>query len=217
MNIYESMTSVLADIDHIGKDKKSQQGYAYRGVDQVLNTLQPLFAKHKIFCTPEVLEVVGREERQTKSGGTQTYSILRVKYTFYAEDGSSVSAVVIGEAMDSGDKSMNKCMSVAFKYACFQSLCIPTEETTLDPDDKSEELKPKKPDKPSRLPPAPETLPPWETPTNDQLEELQMFGGTLADVAKWKKKQISAVSHDDVEAALKIKRAVKEANDQDGN
>ena len=42
-------------------------------------------------------------------------------------------AVVQGEGMDSGDKSSNKAMSVAFKYACFQVFCIPTEEMK-DPD-----------------------------------------------------------------------------------
>ena len=35
--------------------------------------------------------------------------------------------------MDSGDKATNKAMSVAFKYACFQVFCIPTEDMT-DPD-----------------------------------------------------------------------------------
>jgi hypothetical protein len=136
-NIYESMTAILGDVDAITKDKKTESGsiYKYRGVDQVLNTLHPLFAKYKVFCIPEVLEVVGREDRTTSNDKKVIYSVLRVKYTFFAEDGSSVSAIVMGEGMDSGDKSMNKCMSVAFKYACFQTLCIPTEETTQDPDD----------------------------------------------------------------------------------
>ena len=71
------------------------------------------------------------------------YKVLKIKYTFYAEDGSNVSAVVVGEAMDSGDKVSNKCMSVAYKYACFQVLSIPTEETIADPDEKNEELKPR--------------------------------------------------------------------------
>ena len=100
--------------------------------------------KNRIFVSPEVLEHT-REERVTKSGSVLTYSILRIKYTFYAEDGSSVSAVVIGEGMDSGDKSSNKAMSVAFKYACFQALCIPTEEMK-DPDGETpEQIKPKTP------------------------------------------------------------------------
>ena len=64
----------------------------------------------------------------SQKGGTLIYSICRIKYTFYAEDGSNVSAVVIGEGMDSGDKATNKAMSIAFKYACFQVFCIPTEE-----------------------------------------------------------------------------------------
>ena len=35
--------------------------------------------------------------------------------------------------MDSGDKASNKALSIAFKYACFQVFCIPTEEMK-DPD-----------------------------------------------------------------------------------
>ena len=56
-----------------------------------------------------------------------------MRYTFYAKDGSSVQCVVVGEGMDSGDKATNKAMSIAFKYACFQVFCIPTEEMK-DPD-----------------------------------------------------------------------------------
>lgn len=145
MNVFESIAAVQADVEFIGKDKKVTNGnYKYRGVDQVLNTLHPLFAKHKLFAVPEVLEVLFRELRQTKSGGEVVYQALKVRYTFYAEDGTSLSAIVVGEAMDSGDKVSNKCMSVAYKYACFQTLSIPTEETTQDPDEVKEELLPSK-------------------------------------------------------------------------
>ncbi|MFR5902744.1 MAG: ERF family protein [Neglectibacter timonensis] len=143
--IYSAMASAMSEIGAIGKEKvNGQQGFKYRGVDDVMNALQPVLVKNRIFVSPEVLEHT-REERVTKSGSVLTYSILRIKYTFYAEDGSSVSAVVIGEGMDSGDKSSNKAMSVAFKYACFQALCIPTEEMK-DPDGETpEQIKPKTP------------------------------------------------------------------------
>lgn len=146
MNIYESIAAIQSDVEFIGKDKTTQSGskFKYRGVDQVLNTLHPLFAKHKVFAVPEVLEILTREERSTNSGNKVLYEVLKVKYTFFAEDGTSVSAVVVGEAMDSGDKVSNKCMSVAYKYACFQLLSIPTEETMADPDDSNEQLKPTK-------------------------------------------------------------------------
>ena len=45
--------------------------------------------------------------------------------------------------MDSGDKATNKAMSIAFKYACFQVFCIPTEEM-VDPDKESHEVTPAK-------------------------------------------------------------------------
>lgn len=145
MNIFESIAAVQADVDFIGKDKQTTSGsrFNYRGVDQVLNTLHPLFAKHKVFVVPNVLEIITREQRKTQSGGEVTYQVVKVQYTFYAEDGTSLSAVVIGEAMDSGDKVSNKCMSVAYKYACFQVLSIPTEETTADPDDRDDDLAPR--------------------------------------------------------------------------
>lgn len=131
--IFEAINKVIADCPAIGKNQRNQQqGFMYRGVDMVMNTFQPLFAKHCIFVVPEVLDS-HREERQTARGGNLIYSVLKVRYTFYAADGSSVSAVVQGEGMDSADKSSNKAMSVAFKYALFQVFCIPTEEM-VDPD-----------------------------------------------------------------------------------
>lgn len=132
-NIYESIHAVMEEVGAIGKQKRNaQQGFLYRGIDDVMNALNPALINHRLFIVPEVLEH-RREERQTVKGGNLIYSVCRVKYTFYAEDGSHVEAVVVGEGMDSGDKASNKALSAAFKYACFQVFCIPTEEM-LDPD-----------------------------------------------------------------------------------
>lgn len=147
MNIYESITKIMSEVPAIGKEKTNlQQKFKYRGIDDVMNALQPLLAKHKVFIAPEVLEQT-REERDTKSGGTLIYSICKIKYTFYAEDGSSIVATTIGEGMDSGDKATNKAMAIAMKYALFQVFCIPTEEMK-DPDAETPpEIKPKAIDK----------------------------------------------------------------------
>lgn len=141
MNIYESIAAIIGEIPAVGKDKKAQ-GYNYRGIDDVMNAMQPLLAKYKLFIVPEVLEQK-REERTSKNGGLLIYSICKVKYTFYAEDSSNISAVVIGEAMDSSDKATNKAMSAAFKYALFQTFCIPTEEM-LDSEQDTHEPAPQK-------------------------------------------------------------------------
>ena len=143
--IYKAINKVMRSITAIAKDKRNQQqNFNYRGIDDVMNALKPLFDDAGVFIAPEVLSSV-REERQTKSGGNLIYTILRVRYWFFAEDGSFVTAVVQGEGMDSADKSSNKAEAIAMKYACFQVLCIPTEEMAqADPDGHSpEESKPR--------------------------------------------------------------------------
>lgn len=138
MNIYQSIAAIMQEIPAIGKEKRNkEQGFFYRGIDDVMNVLQPLLSKHKVFVVPEVMEHT-REERIAKSGRNLLYSILKIKYIFYAEDGSSVSAVVIGEGMDTADKASNKAMAVGMKYALFQAFCIPTEEM-VDPDGETPE------------------------------------------------------------------------------
>ena len=139
--IYKALASILGEIGSIGKDKKNtQQHFQYRGIDDVYNTLNPIMAKHKVFMTPEVIEKT-REERQSRSGGMLIYTMLKIKYTFWHEDGTSVSCVVEGEGMDSGDKSANKAMAIAHKYALLQTFCIPVEQT--DPDAESHEVVPR--------------------------------------------------------------------------
>lgn len=146
MRIYEAINQVMKDCGFIGKDSiNPQQKYKFRGIDAVMNALNPALIKNRVFVMPEVLDQT-REERQTKTGGLLIYSVVRVKYTFYADDGSSVSAVVVGEGMDSGDKATNKAMSAAFKYACFQTFCIPTEEMRDSEEDSPEPTPRKEPD-----------------------------------------------------------------------
>lgn len=138
MNIYESITKIMEEIPAIGKDQTNKtQGFKYRGIDDVMNTLQPLLSKNKVFIVPQILEQT-REERTTNKGGNLIYSICKIKYIFYAEDGTYIEAVTIGEGMDSGDKATNKAMAIAMKYALFQVFCIPTEEMK-DPDGETPE------------------------------------------------------------------------------
>lgn len=176
MNIFESITAIMQEIPAIGKEKKNQQqGFKYRGIDDVMNTLQPILSKHKVFVVPEVIDQA-REERVTNKGGTILYSMLKIRYTFYAEDGTSVSAVVIGESMDSGDKASNKAMAIAMKYAFFQVFCIPTEEMN-DPDAETPNpSRPKEPAIPARQKPG-YRLP----PQGDATVICERCGGQVMD------------------------------------
>lgn len=133
--IYAAINAAMKDIGYIGKERKNQQqGFMFRGIEQVMNTMKPVLEDHGIFIVPEVLETQ-REERTTIKGGNLIYTMHKIKFHFTATDGSEVCAITVGEAMDSADKSSNKAMSVAFKYACFQIFCIPTEEMAKDDPD----------------------------------------------------------------------------------
>jgi hypothetical protein len=140
-NIYQRIANAMVEIEAVGKNQQNQmQKFKFRGIDDLYNSLHPILANNKIFTVPDVLE--DREaEKQTKSGGTLVYRVLKIKYTCYTTDGSSISGIVIGEAMDSGDKAANKAMAVAHKYFLTQLFTIPYDNME-DPDKETYTLQP---------------------------------------------------------------------------
>lgn len=130
MKVYEKIAAITAEMSKIGIAKtsqNSQQNYMFRGIDAVYGALSPLLAKHGLCVLPRVMER-SVMERETRNGGALFYTTLKVEFDFVAaEDASKHTVCTVGEAMDSGDKSSNKAMSAAYKYACFQAFCIPTE------------------------------------------------------------------------------------------
>lgn len=130
MKIYECINAVQTELSATGitKDKKNQQqGYSFRGIDDVFNALSPLLAKHRLCILPRMLS---RDcaERTNKSGGALFYTTVEAEFDFVSvEDGSTHTVKTYGEAMDSADKSTNKAMSAAYKYAAFLAFAIPTE------------------------------------------------------------------------------------------
>lgn len=128
--VYKAIAAVQGEMarEGIGKDRRnSQQGYNFRGIDDVFNALSPLLSKHGLCILPRCIERT-QVERTSAKGGALFYTTVDVEFDFVAaEDGSTHTIRVPGEAMDSADKSTNKAMSAAYKYAAMQAFCIPTE------------------------------------------------------------------------------------------
>lgn len=128
--VYAAICAVMHDIGQTGisKDRKNQQqGYSFRGIDDVYNELNGLLSKHKLVMLPSI---VSRDqiERQSAKGGSLFYTTVTIDFKLVsAEDGSSDTIRTVGEAMDSADKSSNKAQSAAYKYAAMMVFCIPTE------------------------------------------------------------------------------------------
>ena len=56
-NIYQTINAVMEDVGAVGKNSKNQQqGFWFRGIDAVMNALNPAMTKHKLFIVPEILE-----------------------------------------------------------------------------------------------------------------------------------------------------------------
>jgi len=129
-SVYDCIGAVSRDIAQTGLAKtrsNAEQKYKFRGIDDVLNALSPLLAKHRLVILPRVLArtVV---ERTSRSGGALFYVTIEAEFDFVsAADGSTHIVKTYGEAMDSADKATNKAMSAAYKYAALLTFCIPTE------------------------------------------------------------------------------------------
>lgn len=128
--VYAAIAEVMGELAKVGigkNNKNTQQNYKFRGIDDVYNALAPLLAKTKLLILPRVLSRTVTE-RETKSGGVLFYVVLDAEFDFVsALDASKHTVRMVGEAMDSGDKASNKAMSAAYKYACMEAFCIPTE------------------------------------------------------------------------------------------
>lgn len=130
IEVYKSICAVQTELSKEGitkSRKNQQQGYNFRGIDEVYNAISPLLAKHNLCILPRMLSR-SQTERETQKGGVLFYTIVEAEFDFVsAEDGSKHTVKTYGEAMDSADKSTNKAMSAAYKYAAFQAFAIPTE------------------------------------------------------------------------------------------
>ncbi len=144
--VYAAIAEVMAELAKVGigkNNKNTQQGYKFRGIDDVYNALAPLLARTKLLILPRVLNRIVTE-RETKNGGVLFYVVLDAEFDFVAaEDASKHTVRVVGEAMDSGDKATNKAMSAAYKYACMEAFCIPTEGDN-DADSTTHEVTPRR-------------------------------------------------------------------------
>lgn len=126
--VYTAIAAVTAELATSGIAKgrsNTQEGYKFRGIDDIYNALSPLIARHKLCILPRIVERTCEERRGT-NGDPLFYVTLRAAFDFVsAEDGSKHVVETYGEAMDAGDKATAKAMSAAYKYAAVQTFCIP--------------------------------------------------------------------------------------------
>jgi hypothetical protein len=133
LSIAQALNEVMKAVGGIAKkDRNQAQGFNFRGIDSVVNAVSPQLQKFGVVVVPSVedysYDTVEIGRNRTAMGHVK----VKVTYTFIGASGDAIKTTVVGEAMDSGDKATAKAMSVAFRTALLQALCLPTDEP--DPD-----------------------------------------------------------------------------------
>ncbi len=135
-NIHEALSRAKLEIGVIGKDDENTfHHYAFRGIDAIVNTVGPVFARLGILTVPEH-RLISSEEVTSSGQSTKGYRVLiETTWTFsiHVDDEESyIVAQTLGEAIDYSDKAVNQAQRQSEKNALIQVLEIPTGET--DPD-----------------------------------------------------------------------------------
>lgn len=130
--IHQLMVEVMRGVGVVGKDQENEQfGYAFRGIDSVVNQVQPALVAAGVSMASRVV-AHETDTYVTKGGTTMRWALVVMGYTFVGPLGDTQEAEGIGEAADASDKAHMKAMQQAYKYALLQVLAIPTLEPDAD-------------------------------------------------------------------------------------
>lgn len=131
--IHAAIVAIMGEIGAVEKGRtNTSQNYKYRGIADLYKACQPLMAAHGVHVVPHAILESDVRERESRNGGLLTHIRQRILFRFYHTDGSWIPCETVGEAMDSGDKAANKCLSTAVKYALIVTFAIPEEDPTVD-------------------------------------------------------------------------------------
>lgn len=126
--IYRAINAITAEMARGGIAKSHtnpHDQYQYRSIDDVVNRLAPLFAKHRLCVLPRVLERIALDRNGARNELLVSV-VLKVAFDIVsAVDETRHTVEAFGEALDAGDKATSKAMSSAYKAAMLQTFCVP--------------------------------------------------------------------------------------------
>jgi hypothetical protein len=137
-SIFQIIPAIRAEAGALAATKSPQGGvpFPFRGIDGTINHLAPYLTKYGVVTVPKVLE---RTTTSREVGSkTVTQTDLLADFTFYAPDGSSITATTNGLAQDFADRSAAQAQSVAFRVALLQTFTLPTQQK--EPEETGEEV-----------------------------------------------------------------------------
>lgn len=181
LTLQEKISAITKEIGAIPKTKKpnSTVSYAFRGIDDVMNKLNPLLAHHGITLQNKVLAyTITPREYIKKIWNTDKeekkmcyYATVHIQLIF--SDGiSNETWEEVAMSEDHSDKALTQAMSMAYKYAITRKFCILTEDL-VDPDGLTPDRLKETPNQQQPNIPIPQPTTPPPT-TSDKLTDKDM-------------------------------------------
>lgn len=131
-DIHTAMARVYEKVSYVQKETKGGLGYSFASERAIIETLRPAMVENGIIVHVVEIRDVEREAFQTRNGGTSNRTTMLAVVRFaHAPSGTHIDVQALGEGVDVGDKSSNKAMTIALKYALRQTFML---ETGDDPD-----------------------------------------------------------------------------------
>ena len=131
-NVHEAIINVMNEVGYVQKTKAANLNYSFAGEVGLIKALRPEMVKQGLFLYPVATQQLARDTYETKNGTSMNTTVVQKTFRLcHAPSESYIDITVEGEGADTGDKSVNKAMTGAFKYALRQAFMI---ETGDDPD-----------------------------------------------------------------------------------
>ena len=201
-NIYEKMSAITNELSNVAKNLEvgyGQSKYNAVGEADILKAVKPLEAKYKVYSYPFSRTIVESGTIENAKGTKQLFERIEVIYRFVNIECPTdfIDITSYGDGLDVGDKSVGKAMTYADKYALMKAYKIITGD---DPDQHlSEGINNVK-----------QTIP---QATLDKAKSLNI---ELVDLASYLKKDVNALTNQDLLNAINQKEAYLKAHNKEG-
>jgi hypothetical protein len=133
MPLIEKLAKVMQGIKTLHEDEKHTQGWTFASVGSMYNAVRPLLAENGVMIFPKMLEVEQKESGSKSSKGNSEI-LTTIKWNMLVTDGAdTMECPWQSNALDYGDKGINKAATTAMKYFIRTLFMISTSED-IDPD-----------------------------------------------------------------------------------
>jgi hypothetical protein len=215
-DIHSAINEVMGKVGYVQKEKKQGLNYSFASEKALIEALRPAMVEAGIYMHVAEMRNVETKTYETKGGSLMNHTLVTAVIRFgHTPSNTFIESLALGEGADTGDKSANKAMTAAYKYAIRQTFCI---ETGDDPDNTSSDTQTRAAPKKDVPAPSPvvnkPTQPMWMRTVNTAAKEagssvretlkLPDAANILIELKKWQ----DGNGYTDAEAEEEFKKII---------